>query len=57
VTRWSDPRTRRRIGFWLGVVLYASLSAIAYLHVFPANGHLLFSGAGGDVAQETWFLR
>jgi hypothetical protein len=53
----SDPRTRRRIGFWFGVVVYGSFSAIAYLHVFPANGHLLFSGAGGDVAQETWFLQ
>ena len=47
----------RPSGFWLGVFLYGTLSAIAYLHVFPANPHLLFSGAGGDVAQETWFLR
>ena len=57
VTQRLDARTRRRIGFWLGVVLYGGLSAIAYLHVFPANRHLLFMGAGGDVAQETWFLK
>jgi hypothetical protein len=40
----------------VGVVLYGSLSAVAYLHVFPANPHLLFTAAGGDVAQESWFL-
>ena len=54
--RWH-ARTRRRTGFWVGVILYGSLSAVAYLHVFPANPHLLFTDAGGDVAQETWFLQ
>ena len=57
VGRPRDGRTRRRIGFWSGVVVYGAVAAIAYLHVVPANGHLLFSGAGGDVAQETWFLK
>jgi len=52
-----STKRRRPSGFWLGVFLYGSLAAIAYVHVFPANPHLLFSGAGGDVAQETWFLR
>ncbi len=56
-TQRLDARTRHRIGFCLGMVLYGSLSVIAYLHVFPANRHLLFTGAGGDVAQETWFLK